>query len=309
MEYNYKGLFKGFDFLAYRKLALFIALGFCALGIGIYFTNGGFTMGTDFSGGLRVEFTAEGADVGEVRTLITGNGVAITTLQIEGVQSFLLTAPANAQGENATEAYLKPIRDKYGVEKVSILSSSFVGPSVGYDFTLQAIRLVGIVALLILIYVAFRFDYMYGMGAILSSLHDILVMAVVVLFFRIPVDLTILASFLTILGYSINDTIVIFDRIRENHEALPEEDLAPIINKSISQCMVRTILTSLTTLFVAISIYVWAGAALQNFGLMMIVGIVAGVYSSMFVASPITYLLWKAQHDKKHKKVSHSAAK
>lgn len=301
MAGKYKGLFVNFDFMAKRRIALYLAVILAVVGVISFIAFKGFNLGTDFSGGLRIEFTAP-ASVNDLRSTITGTGISITTLRIGDTESFLLTAPANKEGENAVDTYLKPIREKYGEENIVILSSSFVGPSVGYGFSLQAIRLVGIVAFLVLIYVAFRFDYIYAVGAIVASLHDIFVMIVVTLALRIPVDLTVTAAFLTILGYSINDTIVIFDRIRENHALIPEEDMAPVINKSISQCLKRTILTSLTTLFVAVAIYIWAGNALQSFGLLMIVGIISGTYSSLFVAAPITYLIWRSRHTKKIKK-------
>ncbi|MGL5253452.1 MAG: protein translocase subunit SecF [Brevinema sp.] len=301
MEKTNTALFSGFDFIGLRRLALVVATVLAVVATGCYISFKGFTLGTDFAGGLRVEFTAP-ASIEELRTIITGNAVSITTLQTGSMTSFLLTAPATDQQDGAIEAYIQPLREKYGSEEVTIVSSSFVGPSVGYGFSLQALRLVSIVSLLILIYVAFRFNYIYGLGAIASSIHDILVMIAAVIIFRIPIDLTVMAAFLTILGYSINDTIVIFDRVRENHAFIPEEDLAPIINKSISQCMTRTILTSLTTLFVAVAIFIWAGASLRNFGLLMIIGIISGTYSSLFVAAPTTYFFWKLSRKKNEKK-------
>ena len=301
MEKTGTTLFSGFDFIGLRYLALVIAIILAVAATGCYIGFKGFTLGTDFAGGLRVEFTAP-ASVEELRTLITGNAVSITTLQTGETSSFLLTAPAGDNQDGAIEAYIQPLREKYGAENITTISSSFVGPSVGYGFSLQALRLVSIVALLILIYVAFRFNYIYGLGAIAASIHDILVMLAAVIIFRIPIDLTVMAAFLTILGYSINDTIVIFDRVRENHAVIPEEDLGPIINKSISQCMTRTILTSLTTLFVAVAIFIWAGASLRSFGLLMIIGIVSGTYSSLFVAAPVTYFFWKLSRNKKTKK-------
>ena len=301
MEKTDTTLFSGFNFIGLRYLALIVAAVLAIAATGCYIAFNGFTLGTDFAGGLRVEFTAP-ASIEELRTSITGNAVSITTLQTGETSSFLLTAPAGDSQDGAIDAYIQPLREKYGTENITIISSSFVGPSVGYGFSLQALRLVSIVALLILVYVAFRFNYIYGIGAIAASIHDILVMLAAVIIFRVPIDLTVMAAFLTILGYSINDTIVIFDRVRENHAAIPEEDLGPVINKSISQCMTRTILTSLTTLFVAIAIFIWAGASLRNFGLLMIIGIVSGTYSSLFVAAPVTYFFWKLSRNKKIKK-------
>lgn len=290
-------LFSQINFIGYRYFSLFLFVGFIVLGIIGYTLNSGFVLGTDLAGGIRIEFTAP-ATVEELRDLLPDPSISITTLKDANTgQSFLLTAPADLAQEGSGDYLLDAVKKSFDPDQIQILSSTFIGPSVGQDFSLQALKLISIVSLLILIYVAFRFDFIYGIGAIAASLHDILVILIVIVLFKIPVDLTVTAAILTILGYSINDTIVIFDRIRENHALLPEEDMAPIINQSISQCMVRTLLTSLTTLMVAVSIYIWAGSSLQNFGFLMIIGIISGVYSSIFVASPITYRVWKMKRN------------
>lgn len=294
-------LFSQINFIGYRYLSLFLFVGFVILGIIGYTLNGGFVLGTDLAGGIRIEFTAP-ATVEELRDLLPNPSISITTLKDANTgQSFLLTAPADLAQEGSGDYLLDAVKKSFDTNKIQILSSTFIGPSVGQDFSLQALKLISIVSLLILIYVAFRFDFIYGIGAIAASLHDILVILMVIILFKIPVDLTVTAAILTILGYSINDTIVIFDRIRENHALLPEEDMAPIINQSIAQCMVRTLLTSLTTLMVAIAIYIWAGSSLRNFGFLMIIGVISGVYSSIFVASPTTYAVWEMKRNMQNK--------
>lgn len=301
MQQKSSNLFSQINFIGYRYISLFLFVGFVILGIIGYKLNGGFVLGTDLAGGIRIEFTAP-ATVEELRNLLSNSSISITTLKDAHTgQSFLLTAPADLAQDGSGDYLLDVVKKSFDPDKIQILSSTFIGPSVGQDFSFQALKLIAIVSLLILIYVAFRFDFIYGIGAIAASLHDILVILIVIVLFRIPIDLTVTAAILTILGYSINDTIVIFDRIRENHTLLPEEDMAPVINQSIAQCMVRTLLTSLTTLMVAIAIYIWAGSSLQNFGFLMIIGIISGVYSSIFVASPTTYAVWEVKRNMQNK--------
>lgn len=296
-----------FDFLGKRLYALVFFLIIVFAGLLSYFQQG-FTLGTDFSGGIRIEFSAP-TTIQEIRETITNNQIAITTLtHSDGTLNFLLTAPAELGREGSGDYLLNDLRKKNTEEKVVVLASDYIGPSVGNDFILQALKLLGIVTGLILVYVVFRFDYIYGVGAVFALLHDMIILLVITLIFRIPIDLTVMAAFLTILGYSINDTIVIFDRIRENHALLPNEDFAKVINKGISQTLKRTILTSLTTIFVAGSIYTWAGNTLKSFGLLLVIGIISGTYSSIFVASPISYELWKSTH-KKNKKLLKSIDK
>ncbi|MGL4367522.1 MAG: protein translocase subunit SecF [Brevinemataceae bacterium] len=299
MQEASKETFTYFDFLGKRMVALIIFISLSILGIITYFSNG-FTLGTDFSGGIRIEFTAP-SDIAEIRTLIGNDSISITTLKnVDGQNSFLLTAPAELAKEGSGEYLLNQIKQKY--PDTVLLSSDFIGPSVGYGFAFQSLKLLGIVSLLILVYIAFRFDFVYGIGAIAALLHDMIVMLSFALILKIPIDLTTLAAFLTILGYSINDTIVIFDRVRENYNLSPNENFDHIINKSITQSLKRTILTSITTLLVAFSIFIWAGNSLQNFGLLLIIGIISGTYSSIFVASPITYLCFEYKNKLQNKK-------
>ncbi|MGL4561215.1 MAG: protein translocase subunit SecF [Brevinema sp.] len=289
---------KHVDFLKYRIIALVLFVILTLSGLVMYVTKG-IKLGTDFSGGIRIEFTAP-SDVESLRKMIDNNKIAITTFQKpDQQQSFLLTAPSELQKEGSGQYLLDPVVKQLGKDQVQILASEFIGPSVGDNFVKQSLRLLAIVVALILVYVAFRFDFMYGLGAIGALIHDMVILLIFTILFSIPVDLTILAAFLTILGYSINDTIVIFDRIRENHNITPNEDLSEIINKSIKLSLNRTILTSITTLFIAIAIFVWAGDTLRNFGLLLVIGIISGTYSSIFVASPITYALWKLKNPTK----------
>lgn len=289
-----------FDFLGKRMIALIIFTVLSISGIMSYFKQG-LTLGTDFAGGIRIEFSIPETTIQDIRKHITNTQISITTLSYtDGKLNYLLTAPAELAQEGSGDHLLNVLREQYPT--VTVLSSDYIGPSIGNDFFTQSLKILAIVAGLILVYVAFRFDFIYGVGAVMALFHDMVVMLIFTILFKIPVDLTVLAAFLTILGYSINDTIVIFDRVRENHTLLANEEFSKIINKSINQSLARTILTSITTLFVAGAIYIWSGNALKNFGLLLVVGIISGTYSSIFVASPITNFLWKLTHSKNSKK-------
>ncbi len=294
-----------FDFLGKRMIALIVFVVLAVVGT-ISYVNSGITLGTDFAGGIRIEFSVD-ATVQDIRALISDTQIAITTLtRTDGTASILLTAPAELAQDGSGDYLLNPIRQQY--PNITVLSSDYIGPSIGNDFALQSLKLLAIVTGLILVYVAFRFDFIYGVGAIVALLHDMLILLIFTIVFRIPVDLTILAAFLTILGYSINDTIVIFDRVRENHSLLPNEDFAKVMNKSIIQNLKRTVLTSITTLFVAGSIYIWSGNVLQSFGLLLVIGVISGTYSSMFVAAPTTYILHSyMDKNKNNKKIAKKA--
>lgn len=290
---------EGLNFLKFRLVSLIISALVIGAGIAAYFVTGGFKLGIDFLGGARVEAHIDNdtVDVASVRSLFSESGKdsEVTTIGADEDKNFLITV--SAKGGNVTkddvEQIVVRLNTEYGVSNVQKLGSMMVGPKMGATFAKRALQLMLIVAGMILVYVALRFDFFYGAGAIVALFHDMLIMFSFALFFQVRLDITIVAALLTILGYSINDSIVVFDRVRENHKLNPDEDYEHTMNQSITQSLSRTIITSITTLFVAIAIYIWGGYVLRNFGLMMIVGIVSGTYSSIFVASPITFILKK----------------
>jgi preprotein translocase subunit SecF len=299
-------------FIKMRWLAFLISGAVILTGVVLFIARGGFKLGIDFQGGTRVEVNihSDNVNIEQIRELFIGNNIdsSVNTVGDPLKQHYLITVTdlTKKMEINPTNITQKLIA-QYGVSNIELLGSEEIGPKVAENTGSRLFNLLLFVSLLILLYVALRFDFLYGAGAVLALFHDLLVMGAFALVMDMPIDSTIIAAFLTILGYSINDTIVVFDRIRENHKINPDEEYEMVMDRSITQSMSRTLITSLTTLFVAISIAVWGGRVLSNFGIMLVVGIVSGTYSSVFVASPVTFMLRKLTvkkqgSDKKAKK-------
>ena len=168
-----------------------------------------------------------------------------------------------------------------------ILSIEKVGPKIGAELSGDAVMAIIWALLLILIYISFRFEFKFAVGAIMALSHDILVTLGIFSILDYEISLAIVAAFLTIVGYSLNDTIVIFDRIRENLKALKKSTLDMVVNQSINESLSRTIITSLTTFFVVLVLFLVGGEVIHSFSFAMIIGVIVGTYSSIFVASPV----------------------
>lgn len=296
---------KTIRFLKLRWVSLGLSALIIAAGVFQYFNQGGFELGIDFEGGARVEASIadDNASVTTVREIFTTEGLESEVVTIgSGEDLNYLVTIAGAEGGTVEDMdrIQNILTSHYGEETVEILGSELIGPKIGEGFASRSVQLILIVSVLILLYTALRFDFYYGAGAIAALFHDILIMLAFTIFLKIRLDITIVAALLTILGYSINDSIVVFDRVRENHKINPEEDYEYVMDKSITQSLSRTIVTSLTTLFVAVAIFIWGGRVLKDFGLELIIGIVSGTYSSIFIASPVTFLLKYAFDKKTH---------
>ena len=210
------------------------------------------------------------------------------------VRSDLLPAAGGGAGDQAaTEArILSLLSDAFGAEQVTILQTDFVGPSLSRLLGEQAVWLVVVAFALIFIYILFRFRTAFAVGALLALVHDIAIMLGVLGTLQLEVSTATIAAVLTIVGYSLNDTIVIFDRIRENETLMRDANFESVINTSITQSLARTLITSLTTLLAVLAIYLFATSSIKTFALSLMIGVVVGTYSSMFVAAP-TVLLWR----------------
>ncbi|OHD54767.1 MAG: protein-export membrane protein SecF [Spirochaetes bacterium GWF1_51_8] len=295
---------KRVHFIGMRKFSFLFSALILLAGIALYFVKGGFKMGIDFQGGTRVEVNINAANVNidSIRQLFMKDNFdsSVNTVGDPTKQHYLITVSDLTEKTVIAPTNITMILEqKFGSNTIELLGSEEIGPKVAENTGQRLITLLLFVSLLILLFVALRFNFLYGAGAVLALFHDIAIMAAFALFLDIPIDSTIIAAFLTILGYSINDTIVVFDRVRESHKLNPEEDYEMVMDRSITVTLSRTLVTSLTTLFVAISITIWGGRVLSNFGLMLCIGIVSGTYSSIFVASPISFMLRNAMHKKK----------
>ncbi|WP_342469099.1 protein translocase subunit SecDF [Ureibacillus sp. FSL K6-3587] len=292
--------FDRFDFVHNRKKFYAISLVIIILGaimIGIFRLN----LGIDFSSGTRVEIlTNEPTTQEKMADYLDKIGFAPDELVISGENSD--TAVATYKKDFTQQETLdlkKAIMDDYGHEP----NVSTVSPTVGRELVKNAIKALAIAAIGIIIYVAVRFEWRMGIGAIASLLHDVFFMVAIFSVFRIEVDITFIAAILTIVGYSINDTIVTFDRIRENvdhkGEIKTKEALADIVNKSLRQTMGRSVNTVLTVIVVVVALLIFGAPAIRNFSIALLIGLVTGMYSSICIAAQIWYTLKSREMDKK----------
>lgn len=204
--------------------------------------------------------------------------------------------------EDFSKEEIKTVKAEFKKEFGHEPSISTVSPTVGQELVKSAIKALSIAALGIIIYVAFRFEWRMGVGAIVSLLHDVFFMVALFSFFRLEVDITFIAAVLTIVGYSINDTIVTFDRIRENLHRVGKikdsEDLANIVNKSLRQTLGRSVNTVLTVIIVVVALLFLGAPSIQNFSIALLIGLITGMYSSIFIAAQVWFSLKKRQMKK-----------
>ncbi len=264
--------------------------------------QGGFNLGIDFEAGLlqRVEIRGSG-DVGAdaVRDALSGiDGVQVQRVGRPEDSQFSIRVRDSGDVEDfsrvMTDEVVTALGGEFGERNIGVLETSYVGPRFSQDLATQAIWLTTLALLLILAYIWFRFRLGYAASAIVTLIHDVAVMLGFIGALQIEVSTATIAAVLTIIGYSLNDTIVVFDRIRENESILRESPLATIVNTSITQSLSRTLITSLTTLLAVLAIYLFATGQIRDFALNLVVGIVVGTYSSIFVASPIL-LAWRTR--------------
>ncbi|MGL4269186.1 MAG: protein translocase subunit SecF [Plesiomonas sp.] len=261
--------------------------------IGIIVKNG-FNWGLDFTGGTLIEVTfSKSADLGQVRDELQKAGFDNAIVQNFGTsRDVMVRMPPkdDIKGEELGRRVLTAIQQ--GVDQqAQVHRIEFVGPNVGSELA-QAGGMAILVSLLsILIYVGIRFEWRLAAGAVLSLAHDVLLTLGVLSLFHIELDLTIVASLLSVVGYSLNDTIVVFDRIRENFRKVRRGSPRDILNLSLTQTLSRTLMTSATTLVVVLSLFVFGGALIHGFATVMLIGILIGTYSSIYVASALALKL------------------
>jgi len=289
--------FKGHDFfphntripfMRYKGLCFGLSLLFMALSFVCFFTLG-FNYGVDFKGGSLIEVQAKSgaADITAMRTKLEGLGIGEVQIQSFGNDSdVLIRVEQQPGGEEAQQAAMKKVvealGDEYTQRRIEV-----VGPAVSSE-----LRTTGMIAVLasivaIVIYVWFRFEWQFALGAVVALAHDVLVTAGIFSLFQLQFDLSIVAALLTILGYSVNDTVVVSDRIRENMRKYKKMELNELLTISINETLSRTVLTGLTAIAGILALYFFGGEVLRNFSFAMLFGILIGTYSSIFIAAPL----------------------
>ena len=271
----------------YRYIWLAISIGYFVIGAIAYVAYGGFNYHIDFTGGAELQVSFENPiDIGQVRSAMSSAGRKEAAIQSIGSTSknFIITVGdiSDDTEEEITSALSNSIKDN----KASIDNIQIVGPEAGKDTTTNAILAIVLSLITLLLYIAVRFEFRFGIGAVICLIHDVLAIMVFLLITREAMSLHVLASLLAVIGYSLNDVIVVFSRIRENFKKLKGMSEYDIVNLSINQTLKRTILTSFATLLSVLAIFFLGGETLRGLSLVMLVGIVVGTYSSIYIASP-----------------------
>ncbi|MDO9241751.1 MAG: protein translocase subunit SecF, partial [Methylicorpusculum sp.] len=292
-------LIKDIDFLGKRKLA-YIVSGLLVLISIISLATQGLQMGIDFTGGTLVEVGyKESADLSVIRNALGEGGFSDALVQHFGSTKDVLIRLKPQESLSSSELSNKVLEviNKKTSERAELRRVEFVGPQVGDELAED-----GGLALLyamfgILIYVAWRFEYKFSVGSVVALIHDVIITMGFFSLLGLEFDLTVLAAVLAVVGYSINDTIVVFDRIRDNFKMLRKEESITIINTSINETLSRTLMTSFTTIIVVVALAVLGGQTIHNFALTLLVGITVGTYSSIFIASAIVLSMGVTQED------------
>lgn len=293
------------DFMSKRRVAYIISLVLILASVGSLIAKGGPKESIDFTGGtlLDVRFN-QVVDVADVRAAATAGGIEGAEIQMvdDGKDALIRIKPENSP-ENAFRAFETAFVAANSGTTVELRRTETVGPKVGDELEKKAAGAIFWSLLLILIYIAWRFTRLsFGLAAVIALFHDILITLGIFSILGLEVSLTVVAAFLTIGGYSINDTIVLFDRIRENRGMQKRRSFAEVVNISVNQTLSRTVLTSLTTLAAVLCLYFFGGPVIHDFAFAMIIGVIIGTYSSIFVASSIAVELnnwWERRKAKK----------
>jgi preprotein translocase subunit SecF len=284
-----------FDFIGKRKFTIWVSTIAILLSIGSIFYHGGLRYGVDFAGGilLQIKFSKI-VDISEVRNAMEAIGSKDAVVQkFGGEDEFLIRIEKSSEDLEAMSKTIQAsLQERFKGQTLEIRRAEVVGPKVGSDLKKKAIWATVLSFLAILIYVAVRFRQVsYGLGGIVALIHDIIITFGAISLFDLEFSLPLLAVILTIIGFSINDTIVIFDRVRENIKKMRKEKLDNIFNVSINETLGRTILTSGTVMMVVLILFFFGGSVIHDFTSALIVGLISGTYSTVYVASPIV-LLW-----------------
>ncbi len=275
------------DFVGLRKYFITLSIILIAIGILSIWRKGGLSMGVEFTGGtvLHLKFD-ESQDFNELRGLLGKVGLSNAVIQKSEGNSLLIKV---SSFETEPEAKL---REAFKEKRYEVLSVEGIGPQVSRDLQKKALFAILLANIGILIYVGYRFKPLWGVAGIIALIHDVIITLGFCSLFNKEMSLTVIAAFLALIGYSINDTIVVFDRIRENLKLKKGMKFGDIINLSINQNLSRTILTSVTVFLVVLAIFFLGGPVIHDFAFVMLIGLITGTYSSIFIASPII-LYWQ----------------
>lgn len=287
------------DFIGRRKIAAIFSTLLILASIYSLATSG-LQYGIDFTGGTKVELIySQDVNINEVRdTLINGDYPDGVVQFFGSNKDILVRVPLSEENSSAeVSTRIVELLNAQAGEELEVRSVEFVGPQFGQELFEKGILALVYALIGVMIYVAFRFEWKFSLGSVAALIHDIIITVGLFSLLSLEFTLPVLAALLAVIGYSLNDTIVVFDRIRENFRRLRESDTENTMNVSINQTLPRTLLTSITTLLVLFALYVYGGEALSGFAATLIIGVLVGTYSSIFVASPTVLALGAKPED------------
>lgn len=284
------------DFMGKRKFALILSVIFIVIGLAaiVQIARGSANLGIDFAGGtsVQIKFNSR-TNLHDVRKALEDGGIKDADLQDLPTENKVLIRIKKSEGNlgDLSGKIITILSQKFSHSNVVVDSTTEIGPKVGGKLRRDALIALLVATLGILVYVAFRFQFRFGVGATIATFHD--VMAVLGIFYIMgrEINLLLVTALLTIAGYSLTDTVVVFDRIRENLRARLKKSASEIVNESVNEVLSRTIVTSLTVLLTSVALFLFGGEVIHDFSLAMIIGVLVGTYSSIFVASPVVLML------------------
>ncbi|OED37015.1 protein-export membrane protein SecF [Chromatiales bacterium (ex Bugula neritina AB1)] len=288
-----------FDIMGLRKSAMTLSIALLVLSVAALAIRG-LNLGIDFTGGYVVEAGFEqAAELEPIREALSGGGFSEAIVQHFGTQREVLVriAPNDQLSGADVSTKVEEVLSDAGQGKVEMRRVEFVGPQVGEELREQGGLAVLIALAFIVVYIWLRFEKKFSVGAVAALVHDVIITLGVFAITQIEFDLSVLAAILAVIGYSLNDTIVVFDRIRENFRAIRKRTTEQVMNISINQTLSRTIITSLTTLLVLLALFFLGGETIRSFSVALIVGVVVGTYSSIYVASSSVIALGITRED------------
>jgi len=272
------------DFISKQKIAGFLSITLIVAGIASLIMKGGPLLSIDFTGGTVAQVKFEKpVELGQLRETLSDYGFkGAEIVEFGSPDEILIKTQFSGSSSEISEKLTLALGNSFTLRRVES-----VGPKIGKELQTDALKAIGLALLLILIYITFRFDRYYALGSVMALIHDVLITLGVFSLLDYEINLSIIAAFLTIVGYSLNDTIVVFDRIRENIPKFMKKTLNDVVNISLNETLNRTVITSLTTMMVVVILFLWGGKVINLFAFALIIGVFVGTYSSLFVASPV----------------------
>ena len=286
------------NFISKQKFTTLLSITLIIFGFVSLVMKGGPLLSIDFTGGTvaQVKFN-EPIKIINLRMKLSDYGFkGAEIVEFGSPDEVLIKTQFSGSTSDISDKLKTALGDNFLLRRVES-----VGPKIGKELQTDALKAIGLALLLILVYITFRFDSYYAIGSVIALIHDVLITLGIFSLLNYEINLSIVAAFLTIVGYSLNDTIVVFDRIRENFPKYMKKNIDEVVNISLNETLKRTVITSFTTLMVVAILFIWGGPVINRFAFALIIGVLIGTYSSLFVASPVMVYFEKASKKKNGK--------